>query len=200
MMMPYMRTIPATRRALGPLGLLGGVGVALADEPELPVTFQVYKSNASPEWEEAWALTAALLRRLDTEVKNRGARLAVVVVNAPEQVYADRWAASFRAMSRTPERQWDRQFPNRRLADILDDTGIPYLDLLPAFERAASRPETPPLHFRYDFHWTAAGHALAAREVAEFLVTRFERGDQTPDWGRLSASPTPGRQLRPDAR
>ncbi len=200
MVMPYMRNIPATRRALGPLGLLGGVGVALADEPELPVTFQVYQSNTSPEWEAAWALTEALLRRLDSEVKNRGARLAVVIINAPEQVYADRWAASFKVMSRTPDRRWDRLFPNRRLADILDDTGIPYLDLLPGFERAASRPETPPLHFRYDFHWTPAGHALAAREVAEFLVTRFEREGQMPGWGRLSASPVPGRQLRPDAR
>jgi lysophospholipase L1-like esterase len=169
MMMPYLRNIPATRRALGPPGLLGGVGVALADEPDLPVTFQVYQTNSTPEWEEAWALTDALIRRLDSEITKRGAQMAVIIVNAPEQVYAGRWAAGLKIMSKNPDLRWDRQFPNRRLAAILDEAGIPYLDLLPSFEYAASQPGTAPLHFQYDFHWSSSGHALAAREVVKFL-------------------------------
>jgi lysophospholipase L1-like esterase len=166
LIMPYLRNIPAARRTLGPLGLLGGVGVGLADEPDLPVTFWVYQADLTPEWEDAWALTGALTRRLDAEVRNRGAQMAVVIVSAPEQVYNDRWAAT---MSKTPHLFWDRESPNRRLAAILDEAGITFLDLLPAFERVASQPGAPRLFFHYDFHWTSAGHALAAREVAAFL-------------------------------
>jgi len=174
---PYLRNIPATRRVLGPLGLLGGVGVALADEPDLPVTFEVYQTPPSQAWEEAWALTGALIRRLDEEVHTRDARLGVIIVNAPEQVYDDRWAAASEAMVQaegispgpTDDVIWDSEAPNHRLAAILDEAGIPYLDLLPAFQEAATKRETPPLYFRFDFHWTPAGHALAAQAVGAFL-------------------------------
>lgn len=169
LIMPYLRNIPATRRALGPLGLLGGVGVALADEPDLPATFEVYQVDLSSEWEEAWALTGALIRRLDAEVQERGARLAVIIVGAPEQVYENRWTAVFKTMSQSPDSHWDREFPNRRLAAILAEAGIPYLDLLPAFQHAASQPKAPLLYFRHDFHWSSAGHVLAAQEVESFL-------------------------------
>jgi lysophospholipase L1-like esterase len=169
LMVPYLRNVPATRRALGPLGLLGGVGVALADEPELPVTFEVYHTPTSPEWEAAWALTGALIRRLDEEVQARGGQLAVVIVSAPEQVYPDRWRAISKAMPQGQGRGWDSELPNRRLGIILDEAGIPYLDLLPIFQEAASESEASPLYFRYDFHWSPAGHALAAQAVQAFL-------------------------------
>lgn len=179
LIMPYLRTVPSTRRALGPTGLLGGVGVALADEPNLPMTFNVYQTDPSPEWDEAWALTGALIRRLDQEVQARGARLAVVIISAPEQVYPDRWAAIFKAGPQTQNLRWDPEVPNRRLADVLAEADIPSLDLLPIFQEAASQPETPPLYFRHDFHWSSAGHALAAQAVESFLR---ERGllDGTP--------------------
>ncbi|GAB4536202.1 MAG: hypothetical protein Kow0063_21390 [Anaerolineae bacterium] len=169
LVMPYLRNIPATRRMLGPSGLLGGVGVALADEPALPITFEVYQTPPSSEWAAAWALTGALIRRLNEEVQQDGGRLGVIIVNAPEQVYPERWETVSRAMSETQGQSWDPEAPNRRLAVILDEGGIPYLDLLPIFREAARYPETPPLYFRYDFHWTPAGHALAAQAVDAFL-------------------------------
>jgi lysophospholipase L1-like esterase len=172
LMAPYLRNIPATRRALGPLGLLGGVGVALADEPELPVTFEVYQTPPTPDWEEAWALTGALIRRLEEEVQARDGRLAVILVNAPEQVYPDRWAAISKAMAQSKDHGWDPQGPNRRLAAILDEAGIPYLDTLPIFQEAAAGSEASPLYFRYDFHWSPAGHGLAAEAVETFLRER----------------------------
>jgi lysophospholipase L1-like esterase len=172
LMTPYLRNIPATRRAMGPLGLLGGVGVALADEPELPVTFEVYQTPPTSEWEEAWALTEALIRRLEKEVQTRGGRLAVILVNAPEQVYPDRWAAISTAMAQSQDHSWDPQGPNRRLAAILNGAGILYLDTLPIFQEAAAGPEASPLYFRYDFHWSPAGHGLAAEAVETFLRER----------------------------
>ena len=169
LIMPYLRDIPITRLTLGPTGLLGGLGVAMADEPDLALTFNVYQSDSSPEWDEAWELTDALIRRLDEEVETQGAQLVVVTVSAPEQVYPDLWAATFVSDSQIQDKHWDPEAPNRRLAAILDEADIPHLDLMPIFRDAAARPEMPHLYFRHDFHWSAAGHALAAQAVESFL-------------------------------
>ena len=48
--------------------------------------------------------------------------------------------------------------------------GAPMLDLLPALPRSIDQPER--LYYPYDKHWTAAGHAVAAREIERFLEER----------------------------
>ena len=144
----------------------------MADEPDLALTFNVYLSDPSPDWDKAWELTDALIRRLDEEAKTQGAQLVVVTVSAPEQVYPDLWATTFETESETPETHWDPEAPNRQLSAILDKADIPYLDLMPIFQDAAARPEMPHLYFRHDFHWSAAGHALAAQAAESFLRER----------------------------
>jgi phospholipase/lecithinase/hemolysin len=67
---------------------------------------------------------------------------------------------------------WDLEDPNRRLTGILDQTNIPYLDLLPVFRTVAGQPDAPPLHFLHDGHWTPGGHQLAAEAIASFLKTQ----------------------------
>jgi hypothetical protein len=44
------------------------------------------------------------------------------------------------------------------------------LDLLPALHEASASPER--LYYPDDKHWTAAGHAVAAREIERFLAER----------------------------
>jgi hypothetical protein len=166
---PYLRDVRLTRRALGPSGLLGGMGVIRAQEPDVPFSFNVYRADPSPEWDAAWELTGALIRRLDEEVRAHDARLAVVMIGASEQVYPDRWAATLAANPSMQNFRWDLGTPNRRLAAILDKAGIPYLDLLPVFRDAASQPGAPSFHFRHDGHWTPAGHKLAAQAIESFL-------------------------------
>lgn len=45
-----------------------------------------------------------------------------------------------------------------------------FLDLLPAFEAAASNGEM--LYFQYDTHWNMDGHQLAAQTIADFMQTQ----------------------------
>ena len=63
----------------------------------------------------------------------------------------------------------DLELPNQRLNHFLAAESIPHLDLLPIFRQVAARPESPPLHFRHDGHWTVAGHRLAAEAIHDFL-------------------------------
>jgi hypothetical protein len=172
---PYLRDIPPVVQKVGPSGILGGEGVVRAGHPTTPVDFFIYQSPPNQDFEAAWKLTEAIIKRLRDEVDSRGAKLAVLIIGAPEQVYL---AEGERMLAANPGLQGlslDLELPNRRLADFLSAEKIPYLDLLPVFRTAAANPATLPLHFRHDGHWTVAGHRLAAEAIHDFL--RNELGD-----------------------
>ena len=93
----------------------------------------------------------------------------MVIIGAPEQVSPDAWAKTVAANPMMQDLNWDLDAPNRRLVTFLASQNIPHLDLLPVFREAAAQPDAPPLHFRHDQHWTAAGHRLAAETMYRFL-------------------------------
>jgi hypothetical protein len=166
---PYLRDMPPVVQKVGPSGFLGGEGVVRAGHPSTPVDLFIYQSPPEKDFEAAWSLTEAIIKRLRAEVESRGATLAVVIVGAPEQVYP---VEGERMLAANPGLQGltlDLELPNRRLNEFLTAEHIPHLDLLPVFRQAAANPQAPPLHFRHDGHWTAAGHRLAAEAIHEFL-------------------------------
>ena len=167
--MPYLRDIPPVVKAIGPSGILGGEAGIRASNPSVPVPFFIYQEPPDERFAAAWALTEALITRLNDEVTTRGSRLAVVLIGAPEQIYSEAWQRTLAGNPGMPALNLDLEAPNRRLTAFLEAANIPYLDLVPVFRQAAGRPETPPLHFRHDQHWTPAGHRLAADAMAEFL-------------------------------
>jgi len=65
------------------------------------------------------------------------------------------------------EREWDLDAPERRVLEWCQRSEASCIRLSPVFGRHAERGES--LHYMYDGHWNAAGHALAARTVAENL-------------------------------
>jgi hypothetical protein len=169
-MAPYLRDIPPVVLRLGPSGILGGEGMVRATHPPTPVPFFVYQSPPDERFEAAWTLTEAIIVRLRDEVEQRGAKLVVVIIGAPEQVDPAEWERTVAAHPAMQDLSWDLDAPNRRLTSFLAAQGIPYLDLLPVFREVAAQPDTPPLHFRHDQHWTGAGHRLAAETIHEFLL------------------------------
>jgi len=48
--------------------------------------------------------------------------------------------------------------------ELAGELDVPFLDMTPDFEAAART--TFPLYFRYDGHFTPAGHEVAARSLA----------------------------------
>jgi hypothetical protein len=110
---------------------------------------------------------------LNGEVSQRGSRLVVVIVGAPEQVYPEAWEATLAANPAMQNINWDLDAPNRRLAEFLEAQNIPYLDLLPIFRAAAAQSDAPQLHFRHDQHWTEAGHQLAAEAIHNVLINEL---------------------------
>ncbi len=171
LLVPHLREVPSIVQQVGPTGILGGEGVVRANHPTTPVPFFVYQTPPPPEFVAAWQLTEAIISRLRDEVTQRGSRLVVVLVSAPEQLDPSAWAQT---VTRYPDMQgvsWNLMLPNQRMGAFLERAEIPHVDLLPIFRESAAQAEQPPLHFRYDQHWTADGHDLAAAAIAEFLLT-----------------------------
>lgn len=130
----------------------------------VPIDFRVYDPGAGPLWEEAWAITDALLG----EVVRHCGEVPVGVVVFPDgfqatQTGRDRMVAAWPAAA-----GWDTRAPHTR-AVAMAQTHAPTLDLLPTFDRREDA------YLRLDAHWSAAGNHLAAEAVAPFAARLLSR-------------------------
>lgn len=115
--------------------------------------------SARPEWQ----VTAAIVKEMASEVRANGSRFAVAFFPSFEEMH--------RGVSTRPRDQ---------MRDLCASLDVPFFDLLPIFldvqEEAAKQGKT--LYFPIDRHWTAEGHALAARCLLPWVKTQL--GTPTP--------------------
>jgi hypothetical protein len=128
----------------------------------------VYRCQEPEVYTHAWQITERILARLASEVEAAGARLLVFTVPAYRQVDEQDREQTLRAASEPESLCLEQGVAEARLAGLLDDLGIPLIDLLPTFRADAQR-DGVKLHRASDRHWNAAGHALAAQTVFAFL-------------------------------
>lgn len=129
----------------------------------------VWDRGTRRSFERAFTEVAAVLRELHREVAAAGAELVVVVIPDRFQVNAAERREIVEGLGRV-EADFDLERPQRMLGELLTAEEIPHLDLLPAFREAAAEVE---LYSPGDTHWSVAGNALAAREIAGFLASRM---------------------------
>jgi hypothetical protein len=111
-------------------------------------------------------VTEALLVAARDATEASGARFLLVVAPHKGQLDADEWERLVRGRA-VAGTTWDRYLPERRLADLAAEHGIPALDLLPALE--AARSDGPP-YFAENSHWTVGGHRAVAEAIARELL------------------------------
>jgi hypothetical protein len=117
--------------------------------------------------EAAFGATIEALAEMDRMCGEAGARLLTVLFPQRYQVSDRDWRAAVRSYRLDPAR-FDRDQPMRRLTEGLAARGVTPLDLTGPFrEEAGARQLFQPLG---DMHWNDAGHALAARAMAEAIV------------------------------
>lgn len=118
---------------------------------------------------EQLAPTREALERIGWMAKAYGDRL-VVALAPPAFVVETARAGPTLALAGLA--QPDLQAPARAVAAALDGLGIVACDLEPALKAAAQTQRT---YFRFDGHWTPAGHAAAAEAMVGCLT------DDTPE-------------------
>ena len=168
------RTAPRPRPARSASGCgasrccsTSSIRTSLGKCPGSPRTFgrswPPYESGTSPEVEEAWRVTEALLAATRDEAEGAGARFVLVNIPAPWEIDPPFWDR-MRGFFGLPDQGWDLDRPNRRLGEIAARRGIAYLDLRSTLQ--AGLEDGQRLYFSIDGHWTSAGHDLAARTLA----------------------------------
>jgi len=126
--------------------------------------------------EKAWSYSLPFPGQIADLLKQRQIPLLVVIAPMGAQVepvpaeYAAQVGARFFGGGKRIEYLGYQQ----RVSAYCRSKGIPYLDLLPAF-RAANPSGRRWLYLPRDQHWTVAGHALAAGEIARYLQAHSSR-------------------------
>lgn len=120
----------------------------------------------------AWRDTERAIR-LFVEIC-RKERLPVVATIAPDeiQVVPALFERVLREHAAMPG-EFDLEYPNRRLAALFAELGVPVLDFLPALREAEAR--APTYHLRA-VHWNRHGNAAAAAALAEWLPAQLDAG------------------------
>ena len=113
--------------------------------------------------EGSWPAGQEAMSNLADWARENDALYVVVLIPIKYQIVDSAWDA-YRRRWKLPDKAFDRERPQHVVREFLDGQGIAYVDLLPPF-RASSED----LYYRVDNHWTAAGHAAAARILAEKL-------------------------------
>jgi len=138
---------------------------------DVPGERKPWRREPTPQLEEALQMTAAILMQLRDEVESDGSRFVIYHVPSRAAIYPEDWREISRASAMSdaewnPEQDglWLREFC--RLSD---------LDCIVDFESFRAEAGTldeqdTALYFAQDTHWTARGHALAGRLIAERLI------------------------------
>ncbi len=140
----------------------------------------VYAETPPPWVDRAVAAADRALARLVELGGEHGFAVTAVLMPAEVALVDARWQAALEQVGLEPAAH-DPERPRRLVAELLERHGIPFLDLTGVFRAELDRGAH--LYYLSDRHWTPAGHALAAAELARFLawVERTPAGASRPE-------------------
>jgi hypothetical protein len=130
----------------------------------------VFSEEYSPEWENAWEVTKALILRISEELKENKIGFLVVIIPSEYELRPDFWDEYLKNYP-SVTLEFDLEKPERILSDFLRSNNIDYLLLSPEFKEYTNNTgERLHWHYKYDGHWNANGHALAAQLIYKKLL------------------------------
>jgi hypothetical protein len=118
----------------------------------------------------AWRDTERAIREFVAICREQN--LPVVATIAPDEIQVV--PALFERVAREhgePTSAFDLEYPNRRLAALFAELGVPALDFLPALREAEAR--APTYHLRA-VHWNRHGNAVVAGVLAPWLAAQLD--------------------------
>jgi hypothetical protein len=131
----------------------------------------LYDTQPEGEWERAWRASEALLARLRDRSAQLGAPLVVVAAPDWRALHPAAWRDELQRgnprSNRLDSGRLRIEAPTDRVGVITSRLGVSFVDLLPPLRAAMA--EGASLYFDFDKHWTAAGHAVAARAIHQGL-------------------------------
>jgi len=133
---------------------------------EISLDYYSYAEKYTPEWENAWGVTKALILKLAKKLETNQIAFLVVVIPSQFEFRPDNWNKTLYENPWMRSLEFDLKKPERILSSFLEANGIDYLLLRPGFEKL-SKETGKDLHFQYvyDNHWNANGNIVAAQLI-----------------------------------
>ena len=130
-----------------------------------------WRKESTPELAEAFRMTGALLLQLRDETEEDGSKFVVYHVPPRAAVYPADWAA-VRDASAMNDIEWDPTQDGLWLRSFCRENGVDCIVDFESFRAGAGSLSEPgeALYSAEDTHWTARGHALAGRLIADHLI------------------------------
>jgi hypothetical protein len=149
-----------------------------------PYLQKLASSRTEIERSRGWELVRGALLKMRETCAEHGSRLTVLFIPSKDEVY---WPLVERSLGQeelkrsidfissynhmplqAADIRANRLAQNELMREFCAAAGISFLDLTPALEQAAVSGRA--VYFADDAHWNAAGHEIAARELARFLA------------------------------
>ena len=131
----------------------------------------LYDTQPNDDWEHAWRNSEALLALVRDRSAAMGAPLVVAAAPEWRALEPDAWREEIQKgnpkSTRLSSGRLQIEAPTDQVAEIADRLGVPFINLLPPLQDAFVTDQH--LYYNFDKHWTAAGHAVAARAIAQTL-------------------------------
>ncbi len=146
------------------------------DRLPVPAEFTVYRAQPTPEVEHAWTMTERLLGRMKQSSERAGADFVVFHIPLRGSIYNEEFAV--RQQFGLSADGWDVNAVANRLAEVCERREISCIETIGRFVDAAKAlaPEKERLYYKFDWHWNARGHRLAAEILADYVIDRL--GDE----------------------
>jgi hypothetical protein len=136
---------------------------------DLGIDEQIYREPTNTAWIEAWNVTEALIREMNTEVRSHGAQFVVVTLTNAAQV----------APNRKLRQEFMRRigvnnlfYPDFRMQSFAEREGISAVILAPELQAYAEQNSVYLHGFEPDVgngHWNATGHRVGGEFIARKL-------------------------------
>ncbi|MEJ2086808.1 MAG: hypothetical protein P8Y44_14275, partial [Acidobacteriota bacterium] len=133
--------------------------------------FGIYKLTAPNDLASAIAATDEALGVIVELAAKDDFHLLAMLIPSEIQLDQDRWQAGLASLGLDP-RDYDPAVPTRIFEQLLAQHEIPTLDLTPMLATKLAAGER--LYFKFDRHWTVAGHAAAAEALSRALAPELE--------------------------
>ena len=125
----------------------------------------IFRKVPNAKDQASWELIQKLIERIYTDCEARGVPLVVVFIPHLYHVYDELWDST---LGNFPA-QYDREFMNHQLADMVGQANGHFVDPTAALKRFVESTGTR-VNFKYDGHVNSEGAEIIAREVADYLV------------------------------
>lgn len=152
------RSLKAAARLTGETAL--PAETFLCDRAEAIQIDLMHLSSLEDDTHPAWSPTRSYLGRSIEAARRAGVPLLALVVPVVRQVHASARAEVGDAFGPEVARIYEGDTVGEKIRKYFEDAGVPAVNLLPDFRRRDAAGER--LYWRFDGHWTPAGHAAAA--------------------------------------